>query len=107
MFPGGCFFAACAADVDSKPGPVNDALRTALTDWYGYVEAQARHAVAAGELAADPEALAFELIALHEGANSRSLMMDDPRVYLIAAEAMRARLALAGADAGVTELLRL
>lgn len=42
VFTGGCFFAATAADVDSKPGPVRDAVRTALVDWYGYIEAQLR-----------------------------------------------------------------
>ena len=107
VFTGGCFFAASAADVDSKSGPVRDAVRAALTDWYGYVEAQARHAVAEGQLAADPEVLAFELIALNEEANSRSLMMQDERPYAIAAAAMRGRLAAAGADAGVAELLDL
>jgi AcrR family transcriptional regulator len=99
VFTGGCFFAATAADVDSKPGPVRDAVRAALTDWYGYLEAQARHAVAAGELAGgtDPELLAFELAALNEHANSRSLLLQDARPYDLAARAMRDRLTAAGA----------
>ncbi|MBO9625404.1 MAG: TetR/AcrR family transcriptional regulator [Microbacterium sp.] len=108
VFTGGCFFAATAADVDSKPGPVSDAVRTALIDWYGYVEAQVRHAVAAGELMVDDaEVLAFELIALNEEANSRSLMMRDARPYATAAAAMRGRLRDAGADDGILELLEL
>lgn len=108
VFTGGCFFAATAADVDSKPGPVSDAVRAALVDWYGYVEAQVRHAVAAGELVVDdPEVLAFELIALNEEANSRSLMMRDERPYSVAAAAMRGRLTDAGADAAVVGLLDL
>ncbi|WP_217184944.1 TetR/AcrR family transcriptional regulator [Streptomyces sp. AC495_CC817] len=108
VFTGGCFFAATAADVDSKPGPVNDAVRSALVDWYGYVEAQVRHAVAAGELVvSDPEVLAFELIALNEEANSRSLMMGDARPYALAAAAMRAHLQASGADAAVVALLDL
>ncbi|GAA4479889.1 TetR/AcrR family transcriptional regulator [Microbacterium panaciterrae] len=99
VFTGGCFFAATAADVDSKPGPVRDAVRTALVDWYGYIEAQVRHAVANGELAAvtDPEQLAFELAALNEEANSRSLLLQDERPYDLAARAMRERLRAAGA----------
>ncbi|MFJ4166968.1 TetR/AcrR family transcriptional regulator [Microbacterium sp. NPDC089698] len=99
VFTGGCFFAATAADVDSKPGPVRDAVRTALVDWYGYVEAQVRHAIAAGELdsAADAEQLAFELVALNEEANSRSLLLQDERPYALAARAMRERLRAAGA----------
>ncbi|KRD47276.1 transcriptional regulator [Oerskovia sp. Root918] len=101
VFTGGCFFAATAADVDSKPGPVNAAVRSALADWYGYVEAQTRAAVAAGELAIDQsaaEVLAFELLALDEAANSRSLLLGDDRPYVLAAAAMRARLLAAGAD---------
>jgi hypothetical protein len=107
VFTGGCFFAATAADVDSKPGPVRDAVRAALADWYGYVEAQVRHAVGAGELVADPEVLAFDLIAVNEQANARSLMMQDQRPYAIAAAAMRERLAAAGADAAAVALLDL
>lgn len=101
IFTGGCFFAATAADVDSKPGPVNDAVRAALVDWYGYVEAQLSHAAAAGELALDDEGvelLAFELVALNEEANSRSLLLGDDRPYSLAARAMRDRLRSAGAD---------
>ncbi|WP_164234597.1 TetR/AcrR family transcriptional regulator [Microbacterium hydrocarbonoxydans] len=108
VFTGGCFFAATAADVDSKPGPVNDAVREGLAAWYGYVEAQIGHAVAAGELRTDdPEVLAFELIALNEQANSRSLMMQDARPYALAAAAMRARLASAGVGAEALALLDL
>jgi len=107
VFTGGCFFAATAADVDSKPGPVSDAVRAALVDWYGYVEAQLRHAVDAGEVDADPEVLAFELVALNEEANSRSLLLDDARPYALAAAAMRARLRAAGADESAIALLEL
>ncbi|MBS1673893.1 MAG: TetR/AcrR family transcriptional regulator [Actinobacteria bacterium] len=107
VFTGGCFFAATAADVDSKPGPVRDAVRTALTDWYGYLEAQARHAITAGELAeaTDPELLAFELAALNEEANSRSLLLQDERPYVLAARAMRDRLHAAGAAPGLLTAL--
>lgn len=107
VFTGGCFFAATAADVDSKSGPVSDAVRAALVDWYGYVEAQLRHAVDAGEIEADAEVLAFELVALNEEANSRSLLLDDARPYALAAAAMRARLRAAGADESAVALLDL
>lgn len=107
VFTGGCFFAATAADVDSKSGPVSDAVRAALVDWYGYVEAQLRHAVASDELDADAEVLAFELVALNEEANSRSLLLDDERPYALAAAAMRGRLRAAGAPASAVALLEL
>ncbi|WP_047524239.1 TetR/AcrR family transcriptional regulator [Microbacterium sp. ZOR0019] len=107
VFAGGCFFAATAADVDSKSGPVSDAVRAALVDWYGYLEAQIRHAVAVGEIDADAEILAFELVALNEEANARSLLMDDERPYALAAAAIRARLRAAGAAESAVSLLDL
>ena len=102
VFTGGCFFAATAADVDSKPGPVRDAVHGWLRDWYGYLEAQLRHAVEAGELELDDDAveqLAFELISLDNEANARSLIVRSDRPYELAARAMRDRLLAAGADA--------
>lgn len=108
VFEGGCFFAAVTADFDSKPGPVRDALRVAMNDWYGYVEAQVRHAVEAGDLQLDAdgiEQLAFELPALYEQANSRSLLYGSDRPYAIAARGMRERLIAAGADAAALTAL--
>ncbi len=110
VFSGGCFFAATSADVDSKPGPVNDAVRTALADWYSYVEVQLRYAIEAGELSVgddDVEQLAFELVALDETANTRSLLMQSDKPYRLAATAIRNRLASAGADHVMLEVLDL
>ncbi|WP_374459043.1 TetR/AcrR family transcriptional regulator [Microbacterium sp.] len=108
VFTGGCFFAATAADVDSKPGPVSDAVRAALVDWYGYIEAQLRFAAAEGEVdAADVEVLAFELVALNEQANARSLLLRSDRPYALAAAAMRSRLRDAGAPDTALALLDL
>ena len=108
VFSGGCFFAATAADVDSKPGPVSDAVRAGLADWYAYVGVQIGYAVEAGELEVDDiEVLAFELIALDDQANSRSLLMQDDRPYALAAAAMRGRLRAAGADEETVALLEL
>lgn len=102
VFTGGCFFAAIGADVDSKPGVVRDAVRSWLSTWHGYVEAQLRHAAARGELSQDPavlESLAFELLALYNEANARSLLTGSERPYELASAAMRARLLAEGADA--------
>ncbi|MGF6822881.1 AcrR family transcriptional regulator [Microbacterium sp. ZKA21] len=100
VFTGGCFFAATSADIDSKPGPVRDAVRAAQSDWYGYVAAQLRYAVEGGELeeGSDAEAIAFVLIALDEHANSRSLLFGDDDAYDRAAGAMRQQLLTVGAD---------
>lgn len=102
VFAGGCFFVAVSVEVDSKPGPVRDAVRAAMADWYGYVEAQVRAAADAGELALDAEGvelLAFQLPAIYEQSNSRSLLYGSERPYVLACRAMRALLAQAGADA--------
>jgi AcrR family transcriptional regulator len=99
VFAGGCFFAAASADLDSKPGPVADALRAWMRRWYDYVDHQIRLAIGAGELDAstDAEGLGFELIALAEAANLRSLLTGDDDPYQVAASAIRARLAACGA----------
>ena len=99
VFTGGCFFAAVSADLDSKPGPAADAVRTWMRQWYGYVDHQLRLAVQGGELdpATDIEQLGFELVALAEAANLRSLLTDDIRPYARAASAIRDALLRAGA----------
>ncbi|WP_424936178.1 MULTISPECIES: TetR/AcrR family transcriptional regulator [Bacteria] len=110
VFRGGCFFAAAAADVDSKPGPVREAVRSALVDWYGYLQAQVVAAIHDGELAVDEseaEVLAFHLAALNEQANARSLLLHDDRPYLLAAAGMRNALRAAGADPAQTAALRM
>jgi hypothetical protein len=99
VFAGGCFFAAASADLDSKSGPVADALRAWMRRWYDYVDHQIRLAIGAGELDAstDAEGLGFELIALAEAANLRSLLTGDDDPYQVAASAICARLAACGA----------
>ncbi len=100
VFTGGCFFAAAGADVDSKPGPVRDAVRAELARWRGYVEEQVRRAGAADGLAIDEdraELLAFELLALYDEANARSVLTGSERPYALAAAAMRERLRAVGA----------
>lgn len=100
VFAGGCFFAAVSAEYDSRPGHVHDAIADARRRWSGYVEASLRHAVAAGELAADtdPAQLGFELEALLDHANARSLLDDSAAPYDLARRAVVARLRAAGAD---------
>ena len=100
VFTGGCFFAAVSADLDSKPGAAADAVREWMRIWHAYVESQLRHARDAGELAptADPERLAFELLALTDAANTRSLLGEGDRPYRLAADAIRERLLASGAD---------
>ncbi|UNK71052.1 TetR family transcriptional regulator [Microbacterium sp. H1-D42] len=109
VFAGGCFFAAVSADVDSKPGPVRDAVREAMAQWYDYIAVQVRHAVDAGELDLDAdgiEQVAFTLPALYEHANARSLLDGSDRPYELATRGMRDVLMAAGADASALGMLR-
>lgn len=100
VFTGGCFFAATSADLDSKPGAVADAVRDWMRVWHGYVESQLRYAAEAGELSpdVDVERLAFELLALTDAANTRSLLGDGDQPYTLAAAGIRERLLASGAD---------
>lgn len=104
VFAGGCFFAAVSADYDSKPGPVRDAIRAAMEQWYEYVAIQVRAAAEAGDLELDAEGVeevAFALPALYEQSNARSLLYGGDRPYVLAARGIRALLLSAGADAAV------
>ena len=105
VFAGGCFFAAVSADLDSKTGPAADAVRAWMRNWHGYFDHHLRLAVDAGELApdTDPAQLGFEVLALVEAANLRSLLTDDTLPYRRAAHAIRRTLLQAGA---APELLR-
>ncbi|WP_157157564.1 MULTISPECIES: TetR/AcrR family transcriptional regulator [unclassified Diaminobutyricimonas] len=104
-FPGGCFFLAAAAEYDSKPGLLRDAVAAALAEWDGYLTASIRFAIELGELPGlkDPEQLTFELRALAAEANSRSLLQDSDVPYARARAAMAARLQMLGADPVVLE----
>jgi len=98
VFSGGCFFQAAAADMDSKPGPVRDSLRSWTLLWEGYVGAQVAAAIRAGELRnGDAPTVAFTLIALNELANARSLLTGSDAPYREAAAAMASTLTAAGA----------
>src|SRR5262245_19845839 len=100
VFPGGCFFAAASADVDSQPGPVRDRIagigRAAIDAIAAEVEA-AQHL---GQLRAEVDArqVAFELHAYALEANWARLLLDDDR----AGDRARAAIDAALARAAVT-----
>ncbi len=103
VFRGGCFFVAASVEVDAKPGPVRDAIAEATTAWEDYLTICAEHAAAAGELPLldDARQLAFEITAILEAANTRSLLHAHEEPYRRAAAAVRTRLLAAGADAAL------
>lgn len=83
VFPGGCFFAAAAAELDCRPGPVRERIAAFQREWTQTLERQAAEARAIGELdrAADPKQIAFETNALLTAANSVFLLQGDPAVF--------------------------
>jgi AcrR family transcriptional regulator len=62
-YPGGCFFASVAAELDTRPGPVRDLALRINAAWLGGLERAIHDAQAEGDIdpAEDPEQLAFEL----------------------------------------------
>ena len=62
VFPGGCFFAAAAADFDTRSGPVRDAIAAAYTGLDELLQELAADARSRGEIAADTDLtqLAFD-----------------------------------------------
>jgi len=103
VFPGGCFFAATALEMGTRPGPVRDRVAavqsgfTALLHSFA-VTALEQHELPAGE---DPGRLAFELHAILLGADTKFVLDDDPAVLDLAREVVRRRLGLDnGGNAG-------
>ena len=99
VFPGGCFFASAAAEVDTRPGRVRDLVVGVYRRWTDLIEdaiavAQARREVAAS---ADRAQLTFELNAMLAEANGLYLLFDDPRYFDMARRGIADRLERAAA----------
>ena len=94
VFPGGCFFASAAAELDTHPGPVRERLAESLAGWMKLIERRVREAQEAGELdpAEDPALLAFELDAFMKMGNSVVLLHGGDAGFQNARRAIRARL---------------
>jgi AcrR family transcriptional regulator len=94
VFPGGCFFAAAAVDIGTRPGPVHDAIVSQRLDWLALLERLAGEAAELGvpELTPDPAQLAFELQALLVAANTSFILQGDAGAFERARIAIHARL---------------
>lgn len=94
VFPGGCFLLAVSAEFGARSGPVRDAVAQARLEWTTYVEITLEKARRAGQLRADTDVplLAFELIALMDHGNLRSVLFDDAGAYARAGTAILDRL---------------
>lgn len=96
VFPGGCFFAAAAAEFDTHDGRVKERIRAFFEEWLKGISDMVREAQRRGEIEAgvDADQLAFEIDSLLLGANSGFVLFAD-------------RSALERARTGIGERLRL
>ena len=94
VFPGGCFFDATGAELQSHPGPVRDAVFEVLHDWRMGLRDHLHAARDKGELPldADLEQLEFDVLSYHTLAHALFRMEGDGRVIDHAKRAVRLRL---------------
>ena len=103
VFRGGCFFAAAAAEFDSRPGPVRDRIAEIMKEWLATLRSAIVEAQNAGQLHKEIDAtqLAFEFNSLELGANWAFQLYGDLRAFKRAREAIRERLNQYATAAGV------
>ncbi len=93
-FPGGCFMASAALEMDTRPGPVRDRI-AAFQDRFGELlrgfaaTALARNELPPGE---DPGRLAFELNGIMLATDTNFVLHDDPAVLDLARQIVHQRL---------------
>jgi AcrR family transcriptional regulator len=99
VFPGGCFFACASAEVQARPGAVKDRIAAFDGRWRERFVRQLRTAQSAGALSAgsDLDQLFFEIDAYLLYAHAAFGFRTDPAVLGRARDAVRERLARAGA----------
>jgi AcrR family transcriptional regulator len=99
VFPGGCFFAAAAAEFDTHPGPVKQHILEIHRDWLQLLEGLFAAAQAIGSIdpAESPAQLAFEFDAQLLMANSVFVLHGDKTALERARRAIQTRIALATA----------
>jgi AcrR family transcriptional regulator len=95
VFPGGCFFAATAAEWNSRKGPVRERVRAILEAWTQLLAANLREAQQQGDLRRDADVyqIAFEVNAVLHEANGHYLLFRDGAVLDRARTAIHDRLA--------------
>jgi AcrR family transcriptional regulator len=84
VFPGGCFFAAVSAELDTRPGLARDRVAAVLDQWLSLLRQCLLDAQELGEI--DPKAevaqAVFEIEAMLLAANFLFVMKNDP-IHLI------------------------
>jgi len=97
VFPGGCFFASVAAEMDTHPGPVRDLAIQLSDDWLRQLGTATRDAQAEGAIdpSEDPAQLAFELDAYLLLANAQFVVSQESAPIQRARRAVEHRLTAA------------
>ncbi len=105
VFPGGCFFAAVASELDTRPGPARDRVVRVLDSWFSLLRQCVLDAQAAGEI--DPKAevaqAVFEIQAMLLAGNFQFVMTNDPDRLTQARKGVDHVLARLGAREGPTK----
>ncbi len=98
VFPGGCFFASVATEMDTHPGPVRDSAVRFTEEWFGELVQATRDAQSEGAIdpAEDAEQLAFELDAFLLMANAQFVVSQQPTALDRARRSLERRLSDAG-----------
>jgi hypothetical protein len=93
-FPGGCFFAAAALEMGTRPGPVKKRVAALQAGFDALIRQFAATAIEQNELPAreDPDRLAFELHGIMLAADTSFVLHDDPAVLNLARQIARQRL---------------
>jgi len=94
VFPGGCFFASAAAELDTRPGPLRDRISQVYDAWIALLDENVRRAQELEQLdgAIDPDQLVFEVNAMLAEANGLFLLRGDAAVFGMARRGIEARL---------------
>ena len=106
VFRGGCFFAAAAAEFDSRPGTVRDRIAEIMKAWLDILRRAVVEAKEAGhtDKGVDPTQLAFEFNALELGANWAFQLYGDRQAFARAREAILERLRHVATSSGRSQL---
>lgn len=94
-FPGGCFFAAVLAEMDTRPGAVRDRATAFMDEWFSLLIREISGAQADGAIGRDVDVaqLAFELEAFLFLANAQFVVLRDAGPIELARRTIEQRLA--------------
>jgi AcrR family transcriptional regulator len=80
VFPGGCFFASVASELDTRPGPARDRVFEMLDSWHSLISQCILDAQARGQIDSRPDVAqaTFEIQAMLLAGNFQFIMTNDP-----------------------------